>query len=445
MSRVAKDFLRCFNDLTKQLEEFLGPDTGDLRLRIGLHSGNVTAGVLRGDNCRFQLFGDTVNTACQIELKGLPNRIHISSTTHALLEKGGKGHWTIPRKDAVSINGNENYHSYWLDIKYQSGASQSSGGSSKPQDLQSSSMDAFSKEFEAKLPSKSVRLVKFNTECLLGFLKQIVARRNASYGSAGPPPSTYPDGRQFTSHPFDEVKEIITLPKYNAKAAENQQNPKYIQLDPKIERQLYSYIYKLATMYRQEVPFHNFSHASHVTMSVVKMLSRIVAPDVADGDNEDVLQSIHNTTFGITSDPLTQFSVILAALIHDVDHTGLPNATLIAEGAPIAATYENKSVAEQNSVDLSWNLLMSDEFADLRAVIYTNEEELKRFRALLVNTVMATDIVDKELKNLRNARWEKAFKGETVEESKEDVVNRKATIVLEVRKRIPDAIYDSFI
>ena len=33
------------NDLTKKLEVSLGPDTGDLSLRIGLHSGPVTAGV----------------------------------------------------------------------------------------------------------------------------------------------------------------------------------------------------------------------------------------------------------------------------------------------------------------------------------------------------------------------------------------------------------------
>jgi Adenylate and Guanylate cyclase catalytic domain len=34
----------------------------DLSLRIGMHSGPVTAGVLRGERARFQLFGDTVNT-----------------------------------------------------------------------------------------------------------------------------------------------------------------------------------------------------------------------------------------------------------------------------------------------------------------------------------------------------------------------------------------------
>ena len=36
-------------------------------------------------------------------------------------------------------------------------------------------------------------------------------------------------------------------------------------------------------------------------------------------------------------------------------------------------------------------------------------EELKRFRQLLVQTVMATDIADAELRAARNARWDIAF------------------------------------
>jgi hypothetical protein len=49
------------------------------------------------------------------------------------------------------------------------------------------------------------------------------------------------------------------------------------------------------------------------------------------------------------------------------------------------------------------------EFKDLRFAIFPTSPEMQRFRQLVVNTVMATDIMDKDLKTLRNARWERAF------------------------------------
>jgi len=42
MARFSRDCQSRMNDLTKLLEVALGPDTGDLALRIGLHSGPVT-------------------------------------------------------------------------------------------------------------------------------------------------------------------------------------------------------------------------------------------------------------------------------------------------------------------------------------------------------------------------------------------------------------------
>ena len=62
MARFARDCVVKTNELTRTLECRLGPDTADLGMRVGLHSGPVTAGVLRGDNARFQLFGDTVRS-----------------------------------------------------------------------------------------------------------------------------------------------------------------------------------------------------------------------------------------------------------------------------------------------------------------------------------------------------------------------------------------------
>jgi hypothetical protein len=178
-------------------------------------------------------------------------------------------------------------------------------------------------------------------------------------------------------------------------------------------------------------------------MSVTKLLSRIVAPTAIledmdspnhngnDANMQGVLAStLHDHTYGITSDPLTQFAVVLSALIHDVDHQGVPNATLVREGSQVAALYSEKSVAEQNSVDIAWALLMDAQFVDLRTAIYANEVEAKRFRQTVVNTVLATDIMDKDLKTLRNERWERAFSG-VPDARPRDAINRKATIVIE--------------
>ena len=58
--------------------------------------------------------------------------------------------------------------------------------------------------------------------------------------------------------PIDEVKEIIHLPKFDARAAKNQQDPKTIELDKQVVEQLHNYVTVIASLYRAEVPFHNF-------------------------------------------------------------------------------------------------------------------------------------------------------------------------------------------
>ena len=75
----------------------------------------------------------------------------------------------------------------------------------------------------------------------------------------------------------------------------------------------------------------------------------------------------------------------------------------------MAQTYHDKSIAEQNSCDIAWDLLMLHDFEDLRTALFTDREDMLRFRQVLVNIVLATDIFDKELNDLRKRRWQKAF------------------------------------
>jgi hypothetical protein len=86
--------------------------------------------------------------------------------------------------------------------------------------------------------------------------------------------------------------------------------------------------------------------------------------------------TLHGHTYDITSDALTQFACVFSALIHDVDHSGISNSQLIAEGAPMSKLYQNKSITEQNSVDLAWELLMDESYQHLRSVILTNADEM---------------------------------------------------------------------
>jgi hypothetical protein len=54
----------------------------------------------------------------------------------------------------------------------------------------------------------------------------------------------------------------------------------------------------------------------------------------------------------------------------------------VKEGRDVAGIYSNLSVAEQNSVDLAWGLLMERGYEDLRRYIYVTRAEQGRFRQL---------------------------------------------------------------
>jgi hypothetical protein len=448
MAKFAQDCLNTMSTKTKELEIELGPDTTELGLRVGLHSGPVVAGVLRGEMSRFQLFGDTMNTASRMESTGVSNRIQVSQETADLLCAAQRVSWLTPRDTKVDVKGKGDLQTYFLAIGSKardSDLSVSARSVSSSADLDLRVLDPL----EAQ--QRKDRVAEWTVEVLASLLKSMVVFRRARKVPRDPP-ALIEAAEQACRSPtnsngtvIDEVAGVIILPDYKATKSPYRDD---VKLDSCVIDELRNYVQTIAGIYNNN-PFHNFDHANHVVMSVNKLLSRIVAPDLDESVDD---QHLHDHTYGITSDPLTWFSVVFSALVHDVDHSGVPNAQLVKEGSSIAQYYQSKSVAEQNSIDISWDLLMEPAYTNLRRTIYATVEEFKRFRQLVVNAVMATDIVDGDLKKFRNSRWEAAFDttygsnisssgGAIITPTERERTTMKATIVIEHLIQASDVVH----
>jgi adenylate cyclase len=71
-------------DIQKIVPQFSSPTGEPLTMRIGIHAGPVTAGVIGRKKFSYDLWGDTVNTASRMESHGIGQKIH---TTQIIYER----------------------------------------------------------------------------------------------------------------------------------------------------------------------------------------------------------------------------------------------------------------------------------------------------------------------------------------------------------------------
>ena len=82
----------------------------DLRIRIGLHTGPVAAGIIGKNKFIYDIWGDTVNIASRMEAHGAPGRVHVTAETLAALD----GRFDVEARPPIEVKGRGIMSTYFL-------------------------------------------------------------------------------------------------------------------------------------------------------------------------------------------------------------------------------------------------------------------------------------------------------------------------------------------
>lgn len=117
-------------------------------------------------------------------------------------------------------------------------------------------------------------------------------------------------------------------------------------------------------------PFHNFSHATDVLHGVARMMRMV--------QSENFLTELEH------------FSLLIAAIGHDIGHPGVNNGFLSEVGHELALQYNDLSPLENMHVSKLYSILVNQEtnvFANL------SKEQYKEARRYCIETILHTDMM----------------------------------------------------
>jgi hypothetical protein len=320
--------------------------------------------------------------ASRMESTGKRNQIQVSQATADLITESDKSHWMRKREELVQAKGKGEVQTYWIKTK----VSSNEKSDDDAHDHSSSKWSVAKGQESAHKIRIRKSLIDWQVALLSRLLKQIVLRRSIKNGRKAQLQANFDTIKMF---PRDEIAEKIVMPAFDPELNKNSMDLGSVELPVAVVSQLNDLVTTIALLYNDN-SFHNHEHACHVTMSANKLLQRVVIP-VSQG-TKDHMKEAHDYTYGLTSDPLTQFAIVFSAMVHDLDHYGVSNQQLVKEKNRLSVMYKDKSVAEQNSVDLAFEVFTSTSYSELVSCICGDENEYKRFRQLVINSVMATDM-----------------------------------------------------
>lgn len=98
-------------DYMEQHRQEVGDRT--FEVRVGLHSGEVVAGIVGVKKFAYDIWGDTVNTAARMEQNSAPGKVNISETTYELV----KDSFSCTYRGELPAKNKGNMKMYFVDVE----------------------------------------------------------------------------------------------------------------------------------------------------------------------------------------------------------------------------------------------------------------------------------------------------------------------------------------
>ncbi len=103
VANLALEMLKTLEELNKGMHD-------NFKIRIGIHTGPIVAGVIGEHKFNYDLWGDTVNIASRMESQGIPDSIQLSETTYQRI----KDKFICERRGPIDVKGKGKMVTYLL-------------------------------------------------------------------------------------------------------------------------------------------------------------------------------------------------------------------------------------------------------------------------------------------------------------------------------------------